>query len=163
MSNDEDIKKEWERIENESIRKALEHLGSYEMDVRRHLAACVASLCNVDCDMMLTDTSKVYIAQSRWLYWFAYRYMTDETYKKIALHTKDDGYEFTLRAVAKGITKMSEMVESGIWKKRWVILKRIIKMFGETSVESSVKEKKTIRMVVYKPADVEVKIEFRTE
>ena len=80
IKSDEQIKSDWEHLENDNVSKACEYLRRYQGDIEDYVADIVASLCNVDVDKMLSDTSVAYFAQARWLYWYAIRYMTNDTY-----------------------------------------------------------------------------------
>ena len=84
MKSDEEIKQDWQQLETENIDKACELLRQHESRIEDYIAEIVAALCNVDCSDMLTNSSVAYLAQARWLYWYAIRYMTNETYDKIA-------------------------------------------------------------------------------
>lgn len=147
---------------NNAERIALENacaaLRGYENDIQNYLAHIVASLCNVDVKDMLTDCNTLGVSQARWLYWYAYRLMTHNTYNKISEQTsKYYGKRFTQAAVANGITKISQIIEKEpIWEKRWMVVKKIIKqqqdfMFGF--------EKQPIKIVVPKGINIELKKE----
>lgn len=156
--SDEELKEQWDSIENSNITKACEYLRGYEQEIGEHLARFVASLCDISVEEMLSDRKNNYFSQARWLYWYALRYMTDDTYEKIAIRTIYNGKKFTLRAVAKGIEKMGEMIDNdGIWRKRWVILKRIIKMHNSNDSDN------TITILITKPSGVKVNVEFKNE
>ena len=161
IKSDEQIKSDWERLENDNIEKACEYLRRYEGDIEDYVAEIVASLCNVDVDKMLSDTSVAYLAQARWLYWYALRYMTNETYDKIAERTmRKTTYRFTLNCIGQSINKMSAMiVNEPIWTKRWIILKRIIKL-RDTVVKEKV-ETETVTMKIIAPKGV--KLELKNE
>ena len=161
IKSDEQIKSDWERLENDNIEKACEYLRRYECDIEDYVAEIVASLCNVDVDKMLSDTSVAYLAQARWLYWYALRYMTNETYDKIAERTMSKTpYRFTPNGIGQSINKMSAMiVNEPIWTKRWIILKRIIKL-RDTVVKEKV-ETETVTMKIIAPKGV--KLELKNE
>lgn len=155
---DEELKAQWDSIEESNITKACEYLKGYEQEIGNHLARFVASLCDIEVEKMFSDMKSNYCSQARWLYWYALRYMTDETYDKIAIRTIYNGHKFTLRAVAKGIDKMGKMVyENGVWRKRWVILKKIIKMYNAQDSQD------IIKVVITKPANTKVEVEFKNE
>ena len=161
IKSDEQIKSDWERLENDNIEKACEYLRRYECDIEDYVAEIVASLCNVDVDKMLSDTSVAYLAQARWLYWYALRYMTNETYDKIAERTMSKTpYRFTPNGIGQSINKMSAMiVNEPIWTKRWIILKRIIKL-RDTVVKGKI-ETETVTMKIIAPKGV--KLELKNE
>jgi chromosomal replication initiation ATPase DnaA len=128
-TSDESIKKGWADVEYKHIEKALEHLRQHEEDIRIYLADCVAAVCGVERKDMFSESDVACFAHSRYLYWYAYRYMTGEAYEKIARQVPDDGHHFVLRSVQNGVNKMSRMIEEEpVWKRRWTIIKRIIKL-----------------------------------
>lgn len=135
MRGEEDIKREWQELD--SIDEILRLVRECEYNVQEYLANTVASLCDVDVDTMMSNCDKIYIAQARWLFWYAYRYMTNETYEKIGEMSRTRGkHPFTTNTIGQAINKMSALIESEpIWKKRWMIIKRIIKLRDEVSSE----------------------------
>ena len=161
IKSDEQIKSDWERLENDNIEKACEYLRRYECDIEDYVAEIVASLCNVDVDKMLSDTSVAYLAQARWLYWYALRYMTNETYDKIAERTMSKTpYRFTPNGIGQSINKMSAMiVNEPIWTKRWIILKRIIKIRDTVVKDKSETETVTMKIIAPKGVKLELKNE----
>lgn len=127
--NEEQIKADWAALDKFRIEEALKQLLYYEKDVRSYLVKCIASLCDVDENRILTNTDVVYIAHARWLYWYAYRYMTNESYEKMSINTARDGHKFGYRSIQGGVNKMAMMIaEEPLWQKRWNIIKRIIKL-----------------------------------
>ena len=161
IKSDEQIKSDWERLENDNIEKACEYLRMYEGDIEDYVAEIVASLCNVDVDKMLSDTSVAYLAQARWLYWYALRYMTNETYDKIAERTMHKTpYRFTPNGIGQSINKMSAMiVNEPIWTKRWILLKRIITLRDTVVTEKSEIETVTMKIIAPKGVKLELKNE----
>ena len=161
IKSDEQIKSDWEHLENDNIEKACEYLRRYEGNIEDYVAEIVASLCNVDVDKMLSDTSVAYLAQARWLYWYALRYMTNETYDKIAERTMSKtSYRFTPNGIGQSINKMSAMiVNEPIWTKRWIILKRIIKLRDTVVKEKSEMETVTMKIIAPKGVKLELKNE----
>lgn len=157
--SDEEIKAEWQSIE-ERIEYALSCLLGFEKDVQVYLAKCVASLCDVAEEKMLSDCNTVYVAQARWLYWYAYRYMTNETYEKIADNTERMcGKRFTKQGVASSINKMSALIENEpVWKKRWAIIKRIIKL---RDVDNDKKADNTITINIPKELREQITIKIQ--
>ena len=53
IKSDEQIKSDWEHLENDNIEKACEYLRRYEGDIEDYVEEIVASLCNVDVDKMI--------------------------------------------------------------------------------------------------------------
>lgn len=142
-------------IDKQTLDSICDLLRGYESKIQYWLAYFVSSLCNVEIDKMLTNCNTLSVAQSRWLFWYAYRRMTNETYEKIAnVSSQYYGKFFTTATVANGITKMAQMIEcEPIWTKRWVIIKRIIKQYRENLIENE----EPIKIVVPKNAKVELK------
>lgn len=161
MKNDEQIKNDWQRLETENIEKACDLLRQHESRIEDFMADIVASLCNVDCDAMLTNSSVAYLAQARWLYWYAIRYMTNETYDKIAMRTTaKSGCKFTPNGIGQSINKMALLVaQEPIWVKRWTIIKHIIKLRDTVVKEKSEMETVTMKIIAPKGVKVELKNE----
>lgn len=126
---DEQIKADWSRLDTVHIDAALNHLRRHEQNIQEYLADCVAAICDVDVNEMLSNTDVIFLAHARWLYWYAYRYMTNESYEKISMNTSRFGHSFAMRSVQGGVNKMAMMIaEEPMWTKRWVIVRRIIKL-----------------------------------
>ena len=158
MKNDEVIKEDWKRLENENVRIACEYLSKCESDIEDYMAETIAALCNINVGEMLSDSYATHLAQPRWLYWYAMRYMTNETYEKIALQTeKKCGYKFSPNGIGQCINKMASLIaQEQIWMKRWTIIKHIIKLRGTNDTR---KETVTMRLIAPKG----IKVELRTE
>lgn len=161
MKTDEQIKNDWQRLETENIEKACDLLRQHESRIEDYMADIVASLCNVDCAEMLTNSSVAYLAQARWLYWYAIRYMTNETYDKIAMRTTaKSGCKFTPNGIGQSINKMALLVaQEPIWVKRWTIIKHIIKLRDMVVKEKSEMETVTMKIIAPKGVKVELKNE----
>lgn len=153
--SEELISAEWKELD--SIGHILELVRSHEYDIYTYLAETVAALCGIDVDKMLAFNSKIYVIQPRWLFWYAYRYMTGETFEKIAEMTKNKGnYYFTPNSICHSINKMSALIESApLWKKRWTIIKRIIKLR-----DANVEEQVDNTIVIQVPRDIKDKIQI---
>ena len=137
MMNDEMIASDWRNLE--SVDDILEAVRRHEMDIMAYLADTVASLCNIERKDMLRSGSEEHLAKPRWLFWYAYRYMTGETLEKVADMTERcGGHRFTPNGIGQCVNKMAQMISSEpMWTKRWTIIKRIIK------IRESVTEKKS--------------------
>lgn len=162
MKSDNEVLQDWTRIETENIERACELLRGYDNEVENYLAHIVASLCGVDVEKMLSDTSVAYLAQPRWLYWYAVRYMTNETYEKIAARTETkSGYHFTPNGIGQSINKMSAMIiNEPIWTKRWTILKHIIKLRDNVKLsDGSYGDVLTMRVIAPKGVKLNIKTE----
>ena len=137
---EEEIKQELANNEQRMIECVCNALSNYELDMRTYLARFVSSLCDVEIERMLSDDNHLDVAQARWLFWYAYRYMTGETYEKIGkLSERIYGKSFTKVGVAASVNKMYELIEQQpIWRKRWTIVKRIIKLQNEIVFEPQI-------------------------
>lgn len=130
ISSDETIRENIDNINSHNIEQICELLRTQEIPLVKYLADFVASLCNVSKEDMFSSSDKVYNAQARWLFWYAYRIMTNESYEKIADKTATDTHRFTPQGITFGVNKMSMMIDKEpMWKKRWTIVKRIIKAY----------------------------------
>ena len=154
--NDESIKKGWADVEYKHIETAIEHLKQHEEDIRTYLADCVAAVCGVEREDMFSNSDTACFAHARYLYWYAYRYMTGESYEKMARQVPNGGHRFVLRSIQNGVSRMSTMIENeSLWKKRWTIIKRIIKLRGQDDEEVD----KTI--VIQVPKDLTGKVNIQ--
>lgn len=137
MINDDMIASDWRNLD--SVEDILDAVKRHEMDIMEYLAATVASLCNIELKDMLKLSSEEHLAKPRWLFWYAYRYMTGETLEKVAEMTaRCGGHRFTPNSIGQCVNKMSQMISSEpTWTKRWTIVKRIIK------IRDSVTDKKS--------------------
>jgi len=158
MKTDEQIKSDWQRLEKENLEKACEYLSKCETDVEEYIADCIAALCDITVSEMLSDAAQARIAQPRWLYWYAIRYMTNETYDEIATRTiKRSGCSFTANGIGQSINKMAIMVAiEPIWTKRWTIIKHIIKMRDKANAST---QENVVRIIAPKSVKVELKTE----
>ena len=94
------------------------------------LAEKTCELCNVTIEEMFTDTShsKEYSAHARWLFWYAYRYITGESCKKIAQSTFFGTRKYSASTVIAALNTIGiKMATEPIWHKRWKLLKQEIK------------------------------------
>lgn len=113
-------------LEDKMLSTICETIRKYNELSAKHLAQITADLCGVDCEDLLHDTSHRTNSEARYLYWFAYRYLTEESYSSIA--KKPWQRRFTEQCVGAAILRMANMISANtIWTKRWVILKHVIK------------------------------------
>lgn len=119
-----------------------------------HLVEFIASLCGVDVKEILSSSKDIDTVHARWMYFYACRYMTNETYEKIGKYPLEmNGKSYTPTGVAACIDKMYSLMENQpIWRKRWTIIKRIIKESNGTLVEPPT------RMTITVPKNVELTI-----
>lgn len=134
---EEQIKMSLNENDSNTAQRVCEALRDYGSNARQHLADFVASLCNIDKERMQSKCNDLDVAQCRWMFWFAYRFMTNETYDKIGRISEQlYGKRYTKVGVSIGVSKMSSLIEqNSMWKKRWTIIKRVIKESNETLVE----------------------------
>lgn len=120
------------------IQQAIKHLQMQEQEIHDYLADLVTALCDVTTEEAFSNTDVIYLAHARWLYWYAYRYMTNESYEKIAKRTSRYGHLFHLRSIQSGVNKMSAMIEiEPVWRQRWSVVKQIIKELQTNEKENS--------------------------
>ena len=100
-------------------------LKEYDYEPLEMLSSHVARLCNVTEEELRGSRDRTYKSQARWLLWYAYRYMTGESYAMIAMRY---GGGFHTRTVASGIVKMTHLIGSDeLWRNRWNVLRHVIK------------------------------------
>lgn len=150
----EELKKELEDNERITMQCVCDTLESYNNRISLYLADFVASLCGIDKERMFSNCKDLDVALARNLFWYAYRYMTNDTYGKIGkISEQVYGKTFSKEGVASGVNRMYTMIEEQpIWRKRWTIIKRIIKQQNEMLVEPQIPITITI------PKNVELKI-----
>ena len=117
------------------------------------LAESVASLCDVALSDMMSFTDTSDVAMARWLYWYASRYMTHDTYDRIARRMTLDGCTFTARAVGTGINKMSMLIERDVmWQSRWTMVRDIIRTYRASAKEQAERTSDTDTFTITVPA-----------
>ena len=154
MINEEKEVNHLKDIELSVVDEVCDRLRIYSRYTGSYLANIIAALCDVDKDEMLSDTKHLYNSHARWFYWFAYRYMTNESYDSIAKRC-ENYRKFTESCVGICVAKMSMMVEQEpMWKKRWVITKRIIKSILDDGDDQP--SKLTLKVIPPKGVTVEI-------
>lgn len=140
MRDDKSIQNDWKELD--SMDKILQALRSREINVLDYLADISSAICNVTKEDMFGSKDKSVISQTRWFFWYSYRYMTGESYERIASLTKDysgTDKDFTRSAIGMGIRRMSELITNDpLWNKRWIIIKRIIKLRDNEEIAEGV-------------------------
>lgn len=150
----EQLKSRLEENEKNAIIGICKILEDYEGNIYDHIADFVSSLCCITKERMFSDSKSIDVAQARGLFFYAYRYMTANTYDKIGRITGETyGRRFTPDGVKSSIVKMSELIESNpIWSKRWSILKIIIKSqkvgVDESCVPITIKVPKNVKATI---------------
>lgn len=145
--------------EDEVLQNVCDMLRGYESNVNKWLAYYVASICNVDVKKMMSRSNVMNVAQARWLYWYAIRYMTGQSYPEIAENTFTIYHaRFAKQGVGQAINKMSMMIDSELlWKRRWTMVKRIIKACAN-DVDTERQAKESAEITITYPSNVNVKL-----
>lgn len=158
-TNDDIIKGDMTKIERSTIDAACGLLRQYNIELRRYLVVLVAGLCDVSADDMMTNTKNITIVQARWLYWYAYRYMTNESYDSIA--RRNSWRRFAPSCIAAACSKMAMMISNGtIWTKRWAYLKKIIRIMTDAEKQGELfKDSVMVKVIAPKGIQVEIKNE----
>lgn len=160
MTNDNQLQADIQEIDNETIERVCSILRSYNKKTSAYLANIVAAICDVDSQEMLIDTKHLYNSHARWFYWYAYRYMTNESYDSIA--RKHECFrKFTESCVGICISKISMMIDQeSIWKKRWVLVKRVIKaILHNNDNQECINYDKEVVVKVVPPKGVNIKFQ----
>ena len=165
MKTDEEIKNDVRNIEKDTLVEAFNLLRKYNSSNDEYLAEAVASACDVDIEEMMSDTKHLTNSHARWLYWYAYRYSTNASYYDIA--KRGEKYRlFTESCVGICVSKMAMMIDNEpIWKKRWTIVKHVIKTISSVSMTQIplFQEQTVVKLSVLKPENVDIKVELKTE
>lgn len=141
------------------IQEAIKHLKLHEQDLQDYLAELITSLCDVTVEEAFESTDVIYLAHARWLYWYAYRYMTNESYEKIAKRSSRFGHTFHLRSIQSGVNKMAVMIErETLWRQRWSVVKQIIRELQETDDEG---KKMDNTIIIQVPRGLKDKIQIK--
>lgn len=161
MTNDENsVKRVLSIIDDKFCEDLALLLRTYDYSVMNTLASFVASLCDITVQDMFSSIDKTHISQARWLFWYSYRYITGESFDRIADRAIFEGHRFAMRSVAAGIGNMTDMIaQDGIWRKRWAIVKRFInakKSVDEDFIAKNLPETK-ITLTVPKGTKLEIK------
>lgn len=107
-------------------------LRNFNYDEQDMLQSFVAWICDVDVADMLSQSMKSELVKARYLYWYALRTMTGETYQKISERTVFDGFIFSKTGIRQGCESISEIIETNnIWKNRWIRVRRFIKLLAD--------------------------------
>lgn len=160
MGKDEKIIQDWEMIDNAYIDEVCRLLRLHETNIQEYMVDFVASICDVDKLDMMTNVSNLNTIHSRWLFWYAYRYMTKDSFSHISHITLRYGKKFTEQSVSSSVNKMGNMIDNDtIWTKRWTIIKRIIKLRDSTLSD----ENQNAVVIVQYPKNVEIKLRTKTK
>lgn len=165
---DNEVRSELNEISQETVEEACKLLSSSNASKRKYLLDFVASICDVDPNDMFSPIKKLDFVHARWLYWYAYQYLTNETCSHIS-RMESDKREFTASGVNTAISRMSMMIANQAkWKNKWLVVKRIIGIMNEEcgtemKLFSEQNETKTVTVTIVKPRDVEVKVDIKSD
>ena len=108
--------------------KITNGLPKEEADTIVSLQENVCAVCGIKKNLLFENTYTLHIAQARWLFWYAYRYMTGEPFTKMTdMFLKNDGGKFTASGITQGVNKMSVLInDNTIWTKRWLTIKNTL-------------------------------------
>lgn len=163
MLNEEKIRNDLNTIDCNTVQQVCDLLKAYNQETLMYLADFVASLCDVTKEELLSDTKKLKNSHARWLYWYAYRYMTNESYETIANKTQEKR-KFTDSCVGICVFKMSMMIaQEPIWRKRWIVLKRVVKAILEDNNMEHAQQPPTFVLKVIPPKGIDVKLQVINE
>lgn len=116
--------------EKNTVERVCAILRGHKLNIQEGLMDFIAALCDVDKHAMMNALGKrdVSLFHARWFYWYANKALTGDTYKKMSEDSTKHGKKVSMICVMKGVLKMSTMIDSEpIWRKRWIIMKRVIK------------------------------------
>jgi hypothetical protein len=152
----------FEEKESSLINQVCGLLRGHEEVIVNYMADLVAATCGVDKEMMLNDCDKLYMAQARWLYWYAIRYMTNDTYEKIAERTALQGHNYASSSIGLCINKMSQLIETNpLWQHRWGIVKSIAKVWMDGG--RSNQRRREIKITVHHSNEYDVKFDIKKD
>jgi len=146
--------------EDKVLQNVCDMLRGYESNINSWLAYYVASICNVDVNKMLSRSNVMNVAQARWLYWYALRYMTGQSYPEIAENTFTTYHaRFAKQGVGQAINKMSMMIDRDLlWNRRWTMVKRIIKACAKDVDNTSQQSKESAEITITYPSNISIKL-----
>lgn len=129
MSNGQhDMKKHLHEFDND-LMEVCEQLHKGGTIAVEYLVNCVASVCGVEPKEMMTTRYKASCCHARWLFYYAYRFMTNESYSQINRLVREK-YNTTYidQTVAQSVYQFGMlMADDDTWKRRWLYIKAIIK------------------------------------
>lgn len=129
MKDNEEIRREWEDLQDKSFKEIEAVLRKCDYNAMTMLSSFVASICDVDTADLLSSSANMYISQCRALFWYAYRYMTQDPYERISQKTSIEGCKFSADTVRKACEKMMTLIDvDDVWKGRWINVKRFIRL-----------------------------------
>lgn len=161
MKSEDEIKKDWQQIDNEDdLRTVAELLEKNASASHLYLANIIASICSISVDEMMDTDCNQQECHARWLFWYAYRYMTDDTFEHISKITlRQWGVRYCPSCISNAVIKMTQMTDRDkMWGRRWLTVKRIIKLRdGGDSITLDTSKKITITIPIELKNRVEIK------
>lgn len=160
MKNEREIGKDFKLLEEKTFESICHAIEGYNGTLRNHLVCIVSRLCNVPQEDIFSNTKNLDVVRARWLFWYAYRYMTDATYDSMATQSLQTR-KFTRVAINQGVSKMAMMISDtgSVWAKRWSMIKRIIHMALQNSNEEDKTLEKNIVLKITTPKGVKIDVQ----
>lgn len=144
--------------EGVTIEEVCKRLQGYTQDITHTLVELVASLCDITKEELLRDKKHLASKHARWLYWYAYRQLTNESYETMSQRFKQYG-RFPANSIGWAVANMSMMIASGtIWTKRYAMIKKVIRAANRCEESEHPKD-----IVVKVVAPKDIKIEIKQE
>lgn len=156
MKSEEQIRNDWSNVDVIHENPTLKDLQIHSQKAKEYLIDCVCAECGVEREEIFSKRRKSRLVHARWLYWYAYRYMTNESFDEIAKSNKKYGHDFDSRSITGGVNKMAYMISrEQHWASRWAALRRTIKLRDD--------EQKTLftqKITIYIPKELKNKVEI---
>lgn len=163
IKSDNEIRDDWKTLEEDSLNEICEKVKSYERNIQDYLAEVIAALCELDLNDMMTKADRVHCNHARWLFWYAYRHMTNDTFEHMSQITDRYGRKFAHQSINSAVNKMSSLIaDNTIWTKRWLFVRRVIKARDQsTEIDFDYAAKTpTDRVTITIPQELKSKIEI---
>ena len=140
-------------MEDSLQKKLMDFVGYKDTEEPNYLLKIVAFVCDVnESDVMSNEKTGNYISQVRWLYWYAYRYLTGEPYGRISELATKAGCKYTKDGVRKGVNKIGYIIHgSDVWQRRWNVIRNAIKKIKQ---ENQIAERESYDIVVTIPKEL---------
>ena len=144
--------------EEDKVERICAILREHKITIQDALIDFVAALCDVNKHDMVNVVGKgnAHLTQARWFFWYANRMLLGATYNEMSEDSAKIGTHVTKHGIMLGVLRMATMTEQEpIWRKRWMIMKRIIKESENNSIDKA--DNQPIKIVV--PKDIEIEIQ----
>lgn len=143
--------------EEDKVERICTILREHKITIQDALIDFVAALCDVDKHEMMYISGKgnTHLVYARWFYWYVCRMLLGATYKEMSKDSAKIGTQITKHGIMLGVLRMATMTEQEpIWRKRWMIMKRIIKESENNSM--GIESDQPIKIVVPKNVEIEI-------